>query len=255
VLITLEPACALSCTPPVRRYECYWEREETLGQEIASAWSMHKRPKNLGDIASNLQGVMSSLHEWSGRTIGSIPNLLKKKRNRLENLSKRHDRFSREEAKKVRLEINELLEKEELRWRQRSRVSWLRAGDRNTSFFHRTATWRQKKNRIEKLQMSNGVVTTESAVMEHQTTEFFRELYTADRSVQPTTITQYLQTKVDGQTNDLLCAPFTDEEISFALFQIGPTKAPGPDGFPAAFFQRNWATIKEDIITAVRNFF
>jgi hypothetical protein len=30
---------------------------------------------------------------------------------------------------------------------------------------------------------------------------------------------------------------------------------PGPDGFPAAFFQRNWATLKEDIITAVRKFF
>jgi hypothetical protein len=38
------------------------------------------------------------------------------------------------------------------------------------------------------------------------------------------------------------------------LFQIGPLKAPGPDGFPARFFQRNWATLKEDVINAVRNF-
>ena len=34
-----------------------------------------------------------------------------------------------------------------------------------------------------------------------------------------------------------------------------PTKAPGPDGFPACFFQRNWCTFKEDIVNAVKNFF
>jgi hypothetical protein len=41
---------------------------------------------------------------------------------------------------------------------------------------------------------------------------------------------------------------FTDEEISDALFQIGPLKAPSVDGFPARFYQRNW-------INAVKLFF
>ena len=48
---------------------------------------------------------------------------------------------------------------------------------------------------------------------------------------------------------------FSDEEIGDALFQIGPLKAPGPDGFPARFFQRNWGLVKEDIIRAVKQFF
>jgi hypothetical protein len=39
------------------------------------------------------------------------------------------------------------------------------------------------------------------------------------------------------------------------LFQIGPLKAPGPDGFLARFFQRNWDVVKQDIIKAVRTFF
>jgi hypothetical protein len=55
--------------------------------------------------------------------------------------------------------------------------------------------------------------------------------------------------------NDALCAPFTDDEISFALFHIGPAKAPRPDGFPACFFQWNWGMLKEDIIESVKRFF
>ena len=48
---------------------------------------------------------------------------------------------------------------------------------------------------------------------------------------------------------------YTDDEISDALFQIGPLKAPGPDGFPGRFFQRNWGIIKAEVINAVRAFF
>nr|XP_051196822.1 uncharacterized protein LOC127310170 [Lolium perenne] len=39
---------------------------------------------------------------------------------------------------------------------------------------------------------------------------------------------------------------FSDKEIGDALFQIRPLKAPGPDGFPARFLQRNWGVLKEE---------
>ena len=52
-----------------------------------------------------------------------------------------------------------------------------------------------------------------------------------------------------------LCSDYSDEEIGTALFQIGPLKAPGPDGLPARFFQRNWGLVKEDVIQAVKEFF
>jgi hypothetical protein len=38
------------------------------------------------------------------------------------------------------------------------------------------------------------------------------------------------------ETNHDLCKSFSEEEISDALFQIGPLKALGPDGFPGQFF-------------------
>jgi hypothetical protein len=58
-----------------------------------------------------------------------------------------------------------------------------------------------------------------------------------------------------NESNEDLCKPFTDEEIGNAMFQIGPLKAPGPDGLPARYFQRNWGVSKEDVINVVKRFF
>lgn len=40
--------------------------------------------------------------------------------------------------------------------------------------------------------------------------------------------------------------PFTENEIKEALFR--PTKAPGPDGFSAAFFQKHWNSVGEGVL-------
>jgi hypothetical protein len=44
-------------------------------------------------------------------------------------------------------------------------------------------------------------------------------------------------------------------EIYHALFQIGPLKAPGADGYLARFYQRHWGTLKTDVRRAIKEFF
>lgn len=85
--------------------------------------------------------------------------------------------------------------------------------------------------------------------------EHFENTFMADPNVDPEEVIHMFQAKVSPDMNDKLCAPFTDKEISDALFQIGPLKAPGPDGFPARFFQWHWGILKDEVIVAVRQFF
>ncbi|KAH9680916.1 reverse transcriptase domain-containing protein [Citrus sinensis] len=49
--------------------------------------------------------------------------------------------------------------------------------------------------------------------------------------------------------NDFLEMPFTPEEVEEALTQMCPTKAPGPDGLPAVFYQKHWQTVKQGVLS------
>ncbi|XP_020153203.1 uncharacterized protein [Aegilops tauschii subsp. strangulata] len=57
--------------------------------------------------------------------------------------------------------------------------------------------------------------------------------------------------KVTPDMNLALNAPYSQEEVKNALFQMFPTKAPGPDGFPAHFFQRHWEICKDEVTNVV----
>jgi hypothetical protein len=123
------------------------------------------------------------------------------------------------------------------------------------NFFHRKAQWRAKKNRVKKLKTENGEWEENEENMRQIAADYFQSLYTKDPGVNPQEVLELVEARVSDEVNDELCKPFTNTEIADVLFQIGPLKAPGPDGFPARFFRRNWDVIKIDVIAAVKEFF
>ena len=56
---------------------------------------------------------------------------------------------NREEFLEVHKQLDELLLKQEMYWAQRSRISWLKHGDKNAKFFHSKASQRRRRNHIQ----------------------------------------------------------------------------------------------------------
>ena len=60
--------------------------------------------------------------------------------------------------------------------------------------------------------------------------------------------------KVTPDMQDTLSSEFSAEEVKIALFQMGPTKAPGPDGMNAFFYQRFWHVVGDTVVDVVLDF-
>ena len=157
------------------------------------------------------------------------------------------------EINSLRREINNLLDDEELYWGQRSKAHWLRKGDKNTKFFHAQASERRKQNTILGLWNNNGVWSDENESLVQVATSYFEALYTTSNLSNIEETTTAILTRVIEKMNTELAKDFTREEMVAALKQIHPTKALGPNGMSAMFYQKYWSIISDSVVNIVLN--
>ena len=69
--------------------------------------------------------------------------------------------FNAREVNTVRRELVSLMRKDEIFWRQRSRVAWLQGGDINSRFFHECASQWKKSNTVHGLRDNGNVWQTD----------------------------------------------------------------------------------------------
>lgn len=79
--------------------------------------------------------------------------------------------------------------------------------------------------------------------------EYFDSLFTTTNPTRESfeVPVNYMPVKVDGEMNEQLDQLFTKEEVAAILAQMCPTKALGPDGFLAAFFQKHWKSVGKGV--------
>jgi len=86
------------------------------------------------------------------------------------------------ELKAQETRINQQLEdkkrQEEILWRQKLRVQWLKEGERNTKFFHRAVIQRHHTNKITHLISDEGNVLHSHEAMEATLIRHFQNLLT-----------------------------------------------------------------------------
>ena len=107
---------------------------------------------------------------------------------------------------------------------------------------------RRARSRILQIEDEQGILTDKTEDIENILLNFFKKSYDGRNNLSVDSIVQEIQglsipTLSDQQTS-FLNKPISTTEIEEVVFQLGPHKAPRPDGIPAFFFQEFWKQLK-----------
>ena len=113
-------------------------------------------------LQKKLNYIKKKLKKWNREVFGNINQAKKLIEIRMEELQEQCNQEGYTEERKK--EKNQLLQdwearckKEETLWRQKSRIGWLKEGERNTKLFHITTIERRSQNRILNIRDQDGI--------------------------------------------------------------------------------------------------
>ena len=212
--------------------------------------------KNAGSVSirEKIALTRTAIVEWSKTQYRNSRVFIEQKKQDLE-LAMINPAGDQELIKKINDELNKAYQEEEEYWRQRSRLLWLKLGDRNTGYFHAVAKNRRRANNLSVLEKSNGEMVYKEEDITKVIVEYYHTLFTSVVGERRDTVTHALQRMVTEDDNNKLTSRPSAQEIRDAVFSIHADKVPGPDGFSASFFHSNWEIIGQDIVREVQDFF
>ncbi|XP_058764318.1 uncharacterized protein LOC131637728 [Vicia villosa] len=128
-------------------------------------------------------------------------------------------------------------------------MHWLRHGDSNSKFFHRSTTVRNKFKKITTLLDETGAEVKGQEELCHVAKSYFEQLFEMKQGVHDPVL-NCISPVISQEDNRKLLTQITKAELFEALTQMHPDKSPGPDGFNPAFYQHFWELCGDDIFMA-----
>lgn len=226
-------------------FENVWAEKRDFQELVQHSWEAASGRNVLLKVVNRLSNYAGVLQKWNSLSRGHAVQKINEKKKELALCND----SERERRRKIKVELDGLLKDEEIFWCQRSRVNWLREGDRNTKYFHAKASARRKRNQIFGLFDDKGSWVSADEDIEGIISDYFSSLYASSvPSVsQLNVVLNSVEARLPSKLKHFLDARFTRDEVKCALFQMSPSKAPGEDGFTAGFFQKYWGMVGEDV--------
>ncbi|XP_048608917.1 uncharacterized protein LOC106394319 [Brassica napus] len=234
------------------KFDKRWLDNEDLRQVILDGWKSPDLPPN-ANIMEHIASCRRALSEWRKQNNVNSAKLVEELKEKVEGLYA-DDNATTEEIAAALKELSHALKAEEMFWKQKSRVFWLREGDRNTKFFHALTKQRRARNKITQLLDENGNIIEDEEGLVAIATSYFRQIFESSIPEEIAEALAQVPTTITGAMNDDLTAPVSEWEVKLALFAMHPEKAPGPDGMTALFYQKFWDIVKEDLTLMVNKF-
>ncbi|KAI9157503.1 hypothetical protein LWI28_023591 [Acer negundo] len=186
---------------------------------------------------------------WSSPVVGSPLQL------DLSNRGFSNDLFIAEAS--VHSELDVLLRRQKCFFRDRSRVRWLRDGDRNSSFFHASIKRRLYRNTISALSITKVLLEDRPTIRDH-IISYYSGLFSSDVSGVGRDLSiadDMIPSLVTATENTFLTSVLSADDIHDAVIAMDAASAFGPDGFSGSFYQRCWDVVGSDVVLAVQDFF
>ena len=120
------------------------------------------------------------------------------------------DNATTEEIAAVLKELSDALKAEEMFWKQKSRVFWLRERDKNTKFFHGLTKQRRARNQITQLLDANGNIAEDEECLVAIATSYFRQIFESSIPEDIEEALSEVPMSITGSMNDCLTAPVSE---------------------------------------------
>jgi hypothetical protein len=151
---------------------------------------------------------------------------------------------------------NSLLREEENSWRLRSRATWLRSGDANTTYFHKVASSNRNKKYIWSISSEFGGTHCGQQAIKEEAVSHFTQFFKARDSPylsESSSIANLYPSMVTEEEADDLYRPVTLLELKDILNHFKKERSPGPDGWTSEFFIHFFDLVGEDILQMVEH--
>jgi hypothetical protein len=202
-----------------------------------------------------LKNLKQHIKSWNKSTFGNIfqaQDNLNKQIQSLQQQIRQHgltDSLKHQETH-LNNQLAERREQEEILWRQKSRIQWLKEGERNTKFFHRSMIQRLQSNHITHLVSDQGTEIQQHTDIEKEMLSYYKNLLSeppVDRSHAIETILKNIPKDFTKENNEALMRLITQEEVDQSLRDTPIGKALGLDRFTLDFFHHCWSIIRTNV--------
>lgn len=154
--------------------------------------------------------------------------------------------------KELERKKHNLLKQGEAFWRLKSRVTWLKEGDRNTKFFHKYTNSRRQKNTIWRISDGQGgfyVSQQDISKERHFKGQYKRGEGSVIRDI--FWGIDLMPQMFDDERNESLFQPVIEDELMGVPKAFKKDKCLGPDGWTIEFYIHFFYIIKQDLLRMV----
>ena len=244
--------------PAPFRFELMWLKKEGFKETLKGWWQNLQFHGSFSFILSaKLKALKGILKSWNKEVFCLVETNKKDALRRVtfwDDLEKERDLNLEEveERVKARADFKRWALAEEISWRQKSRKTWLKEGDRNTGFFHRTANAHRRRNFVNSISINGRKLEKEEEIRDGLVAAF-QNLLSAPGGWSPSLPDMALN-EIGSKEADRLEEIFSEEEIWTAISGLNSDKAPGPDSFPIAFWIFSWDFVKKEVLGFFKEF-